>query len=140
MDRASPQPLNSGQHAGQRWGGARHSSGGVGPVRPLAPHHRAPHHRAPHHRAPHSSEELRNPRTLNKALLQVHYSKFKTTLSHHSLVSCQPPLLRPGQLSAESRANQSMAGLGNDPVQVYRTGLPLHWEFLRLWTGFELPS
>jgi hypothetical protein len=33
-----------------------------------------------------------------------------------------------------------MAGLGNDPVQVYRTGLPLHWEFLRLWTGFELPS
>jgi hypothetical protein len=33
-----------------------------------------------------------------------------------------------------------MAGLGNNPVQVYRTGLPLHWEFLRLWTGFELPS
>jgi hypothetical protein len=33
-----------------------------------------------------------------------------------------------------------MAGPGNDPVQVYRTGLPLHWEFLRLWTGFELPS
>jgi hypothetical protein len=33
-----------------------------------------------------------------------------------------------------------MAGLGNDPVQVFRTGLPLHWEFLRLRTGFELPS
>jgi hypothetical protein len=33
-----------------------------------------------------------------------------------------------------------MAGPGNDPVQVFRTGLPLHWEFLRLWTGFELPS
>ena len=33
-----------------------------------------------------------------------------------------------------------MAGLGKDPVQVFRTGLPLHWEFLRLWTGFELPS
>jgi hypothetical protein len=33
-----------------------------------------------------------------------------------------------------------MAGLGKKPVQVFRTGLPLHWEFLRLWTGFELSS
>jgi hypothetical protein len=33
-----------------------------------------------------------------------------------------------------------MAGPGNDPVQVFSTGLPLHWEFLRLRTGFELPS
>jgi hypothetical protein len=33
-----------------------------------------------------------------------------------------------------------MAGLGNNPVQVFWTGLPLHWEFLRLWTGFELSS
>jgi hypothetical protein len=33
-----------------------------------------------------------------------------------------------------------MAGLGNDPVQVYRTGRANHWEFLRLWTGFEPPS
>ena len=33
-----------------------------------------------------------------------------------------------------------MAGLGNNPVQVYRTGRDLHWEFLRLRTGFELPS
>jgi hypothetical protein len=33
-----------------------------------------------------------------------------------------------------------MAGLGNDPVQVFRTLRDLHWEFLRLWTGFELPS
>jgi hypothetical protein len=33
-----------------------------------------------------------------------------------------------------------MAGLAINLVQVYRTGLPLHWEFLRLWTGFELPS
>jgi hypothetical protein len=33
-----------------------------------------------------------------------------------------------------------MAGLGNDPVQVYRTGRANHWEFLRLRTGFELPS
>jgi hypothetical protein len=33
-----------------------------------------------------------------------------------------------------------MAGLGNNPVQVYRTLRDLHWEFLRLWTGFELPS
>jgi hypothetical protein len=33
-----------------------------------------------------------------------------------------------------------MAGLGNDPVQVYRTLRELDWEFLRLWTGFELSS
>jgi hypothetical protein len=33
-----------------------------------------------------------------------------------------------------------MAGPAINPVQVFRTGLPLHWEFLRLWTGFELPS
>jgi hypothetical protein len=34
----------------------------------------------------------------------------------------------------------NMAGPGNDPVQVYRTGRANHWEFLRLWTGFELSS
>jgi hypothetical protein len=34
----------------------------------------------------------------------------------------------------------SMSGLGKDLVQVFATGLPLHWEFLRLWTGFELSS
>jgi hypothetical protein len=33
-----------------------------------------------------------------------------------------------------------MAGPGKDPVQVYRTKRELHWEFLRLWTGFELSS
>jgi hypothetical protein len=33
-----------------------------------------------------------------------------------------------------------MAGPGNNPVQVFAT-LPVpHWEFLRLWTGFELSS
>jgi hypothetical protein len=33
-----------------------------------------------------------------------------------------------------------MAGLGKDPVQGFRTKRELHWEFLRLWTGFELSS
>jgi hypothetical protein len=33
-----------------------------------------------------------------------------------------------------------MAGLAINLVQVYRTCRDLHWEFLRLWTGFELPS
>jgi hypothetical protein len=33
-----------------------------------------------------------------------------------------------------------MAGLGKDPVQVFRTLRDLHWEFLRLWTGFELST
>jgi hypothetical protein len=33
-----------------------------------------------------------------------------------------------------------MAGLGKKLVQVFRTKLRLHWEFLRLWTGFELSS
>jgi hypothetical protein len=33
-----------------------------------------------------------------------------------------------------------MAGLGNNPVQVFATLPDLHWEFLRLWTGFGLSS
>jgi hypothetical protein len=33
-----------------------------------------------------------------------------------------------------------MAGLGNNLVQVFSTLRDLHWEFLHLWTGFELPS
>jgi hypothetical protein len=33
-----------------------------------------------------------------------------------------------------------MAGPGNGPVQVYRTLPGFDWEFLRLWTDFELPS
>jgi hypothetical protein len=33
-----------------------------------------------------------------------------------------------------------MAGPGVNPVQGFRTCRDLHWEFLRLWTGFELPS
>jgi hypothetical protein len=33
-----------------------------------------------------------------------------------------------------------MAGPGNNLVQVFATGRANHWEFLRLWTGFELPS
>jgi hypothetical protein len=33
-----------------------------------------------------------------------------------------------------------MAGPGNNPVQVFRTLRDLHWEFLHLWTGFELSS
>jgi hypothetical protein len=34
----------------------------------------------------------------------------------------------------------TMAGPGNNPVQGLRTLPDLHWEFLRLWTGFELSS
>jgi hypothetical protein len=33
-----------------------------------------------------------------------------------------------------------MAGPASNPVQGFRTSRDLHWEFLRLWTGFELPS
>jgi hypothetical protein len=33
-----------------------------------------------------------------------------------------------------------MAGLGNNPVQGFATLRDLHWEFLRLWTCFELSS
>jgi hypothetical protein len=35
---------------------------------------------------------------------------------------------------------QGMDGLGKNLVQVFATCRDLHWEFLRLWTGFELPS
>jgi hypothetical protein len=33
-----------------------------------------------------------------------------------------------------------MAGCRITPVLVFWTLRVLHWEFLRLWTGFELPS
>jgi hypothetical protein len=33
-----------------------------------------------------------------------------------------------------------MAGCRITPVLVFWTKSELHWEFLRLWTGFELPS
>jgi hypothetical protein len=33
-----------------------------------------------------------------------------------------------------------MAGLGNNPVQIFRTLRDLHWEFLRLRAGFGLSS
>jgi hypothetical protein len=33
-----------------------------------------------------------------------------------------------------------IAGLAINPVRVYWTLRDLHWEFLRLWTGFELSS
>jgi hypothetical protein len=33
-----------------------------------------------------------------------------------------------------------MAGLAINPVQGFRTGRANHWEFLRLWAGFELSS
>ena len=33
-----------------------------------------------------------------------------------------------------------MAGLGNNLVQVYRTGRDLHWVKFTFETGFELPS
>jgi len=39
-----------------------------------------------------------------------------------------------------SLRDMGMAGWGNNPVQVFRTLRDLHWEVLRLWTGFELPS
>jgi hypothetical protein len=34
----------------------------------------------------------------------------------------------------------AMAGPGVNPVQGFWTLPDLHWEFLRLWTGFELSS
>jgi hypothetical protein len=45
-----------------------------------------------------------------------------------------------GRKNDQVGENPPMAGPAINLVQVYRTGLPLHWEFLRLWTGFELPS
>jgi hypothetical protein len=34
----------------------------------------------------------------------------------------------------------TIAGPAINPVQGFRTCRDLHWEFLRLWTDFELPS
>jgi hypothetical protein len=43
-------------------------------------------------------------------------------------------------IAVSSATPADMTGLTTDLVQVFRTGLPLHWEFLRLGTGFELAS
>ena len=40
----------------------------------------------------------------------------------------------------KTREEVNMAGLGNNLVQVYRTGLLLHWVKFTFETGFELPS
>jgi hypothetical protein len=44
------------------------------------------------------------------------------------------------QSMTQQSPNAPMAGPGNSLVQVLSTLPDLHWEFLRLWTGFELPS
>jgi hypothetical protein len=56
---------------------------------------------------------------------------------HHEELKLGQRLTKPA-VSGDERVD--MAGPGNDPVQVYRTGRANHWEFLRLWTGFELSS
>jgi hypothetical protein len=48
--------------------------------------------------------------------------------------------LEASALKSAKVVSANIAGLGNDPVQVFRTGRANHWDFLRLWTGFELPS
>jgi hypothetical protein len=59
----------------------------------------------------------------------------------HSSISAWENSMRTPEQRKETRAHTTgMAGPGNDPVQVFRTKLRLHWDFLRLWTGFELPS
>jgi hypothetical protein len=40
----------------------------------------------------------------------------------------------------QNRGYWVMAGYRITPVLVFWTFLVPHWEFLRLWTGFELPS
>jgi hypothetical protein len=42
--------------------------------------------------------------------------------------------------AGRKEAPLAMAGLGNNPVQGFRTGRAAYLEFLRLRTGFELPS
>jgi hypothetical protein len=44
------------------------------------------------------------------------------------------------KLSQPLPAKATMAGLAINLVQGFRTGRANHWEFLRLWTDFELPS
>jgi hypothetical protein len=41
---------------------------------------------------------------------------------------------------SERRVPGVMAGPAINPVQGFRTLQDIHWEFLRLWTGFELSS
>jgi hypothetical protein len=66
-----------------------------------------------------------------------------TCSSLNSGLSHSPDLLRtrrPCGAALLIEPGCTMAGLGKDPVQVYRTLRVKHWEFLRRWTGFELSS
>jgi hypothetical protein len=83
---------------------------------------------------------------------------------HRNFVSPPPPAVAPaqagstfifayavslvvlcgGELSpsptSTSKHGRTMAGLGNDPVQVFSTLRDLHWVKFTFDTGFELPS
>jgi hypothetical protein len=60
-------------------------------------------------------------------------SRSQTTRHTHNTTTSAIP-------TPSRRKTTYMAGLGNNPVQVFRTCRDLHWDFLRLWTGFELSS
>jgi hypothetical protein len=57
---------------------------------------------------------------------------------HHAAVTHAGGSSEVGQ--RERMVRLGMAGLAINPVQGFRTLRDLHWEFLRLWTGFELSS
>jgi hypothetical protein len=59
------------------------------------------------------------------------------TTSHNQLYALRVETAHPADVPSYM---STMAGLGDNPVQVFATLPDLHWEFLRLWTGFELPS
>jgi hypothetical protein len=46
----------------------------------------------------------------------------------------------PSVVGVAGAFSRDIAGSLITPVLVFRTKRELHWEFLRLWTGFELPS
>jgi hypothetical protein len=62
---------------------------------------------------------------------------------HQAHPVCSITKLRPANLALRSARFLRvfyMAGLGTNLVQVFSTGRANHWEFLRLWTSFELSS
>jgi hypothetical protein len=78
----------------------------------------------------HNRKHKRQRSAARRAPILSRYNRHLAVLKHR----------RMGCPSNARMSKTAMAGPGNDPVQVYRTGLPLHWEFLHLWTGFELSS
>jgi hypothetical protein len=72
--------------------------------------------------------------------MRFFYGWPRTRPSGRCSISAPQEAVRVHAISGRLTAHLTMAGPGKKPVQGLSTLPDLHWGFLRLWTGFELPS